>query len=273
MRKRFKYALIAIPVVILLIIAIHVLSALTLDRKIAYTEISFASPDIPQELNGYVVAFITDTHALPKAELEKVVERMNARQIDLLLLGGDFPSKDNAPWRSMEVLEQTRTTDGIFGVDGNHDNWWELFAAMQAHGIRPLNNAGLYLRPGFYLAGVADLWRRQPEVVKAVQNADMQDFVLLVSHNPDVAMQQDTTKVDLMLSGHTHGGQITFFGLWAPRLWPMPGITAYGHKFKAGWVKAPYDTTVFVSRGAGPLETAPRVFARPQIIFITLTSQ
>lgn len=273
MRRPVKYIVLAAMVLFFVTVGIHVISALTLDRMIAYTEVSFSSPEIRPELDGYVVAFITDTHALSKAKLETVVTRLNERQIDLLLLGGDFPSEGDAPWRSMAVLAHTQTRDGIFGVDGNHDKSWELFPAMEAHGIRPLDNTGLYLRPGFYLAGVADLWRREPDVVKAVQNANPKDFVLLVSHNPDVSMRQDTSKVDLMLSGHTHGGQITLFGLWAPRLWPMPGITDYGHKFKSGWATAQHGTKVYVSRGTGPLETAPRIFARPQVIFITLKSQ
>lgn len=273
MRRPLKHIVLTARILIFGTIAIHLVAALTLDRMLAYTEVSFSSPDIRPELDGYVIAFITDTHALPKAKLEAVVTRLNERCIDLLLLGGDFPSQGDAPWRSMSVLGQAQTRDGIFGVDGNHDKSWELFAAMEAHGILPLDNAGLYLRSGFYLAGVADLWCRQPDVVKAVQNADAKDFVMLVSHNPDVSMQQNTSKVDLMLSGHTHGGHMTFFGLWAPRLWPMPGITDYGHKFKSGWAVAPHGTKVYVSRGLGPLETAPRVFASPQVVFITLKSQ
>ena len=269
MRLKRKRIYTIVLMLILLIAGLHVISTLTLDRMIAYTEVSFQSDKISADLDGYVIAFITDTHALPKKELEKVVAQMNNRHINLLLLGGDFPSKDDAPMRSMGILGQTQTTDGIFGVDGNHDNFWELFAAMEAYNICPLNNDGLYIHPRFYLAGVADLWRRTPDVAKAVQKATPNDFVLLVSHNPDVAMQQNTTKVDLMLSGHTHGGQITFLGLWAPRLWPLSGITAYGHKFKSGWVNL-HNTTVFVSRGAGPLETVPRVFASPQVVFITL---
>lgn len=270
MRLKRKLAIKIIVLIIVLLIGIHVLSALTLDRMIHYTEISYRSAKITPALDGYVIAFITDTHALPKARLEQVVDRLNARGIDLLLLGGDFPAADGAPMRSMTVLGRTQSTDGIFGVDGNHDNFTELFAAMQANGIQPLDNDGVHLQPGFYLAGVADLWRRQPDVSTAIRNAMTEDFILLVSHNPDVAMLQDNARVDLILSGHTHGGQITFLGLWAPRLWPMPGITAYGHKFKDGWALTPQSTAVFVSRGVGPLETAPRIFARPQVIFITL---
>lgn len=270
MPPKRKHILRLTLLVIMLIVGIHIASALTLDRVIHYTEICYRSAKIGPELDGYVLAFITDTHALPKAELEKVVDRLNARDIDLLLLGGDFPAASGAPMRSMTVLGRTQTRDGIFGVDGNHDNFMELFAAMAANGIHPLDNAGLHIRPGFYLAGVADLWRRRPDVARAIQNAAPEDFILLLSHNPDAAMLQDNSRVDVMLSGHTHGGQITFFGLWAPRLWPMPGITAYGHKFKSGWAITPNNTAVFVSRGAGPLETAPRVFARPQVVFITL---
>lgn len=84
-------------------------------------------------------------------------------------------------------------------------------------------------------------------------------------------MQQDMSKVDLTLSGHTHGGQATFFGIWAPRL-AWPGISDYGEKFKVGWAISQSGTPVYVSRGTGSIYGVfggydipiPRVFARPE---------
>lgn len=271
MRKYAKHIRRGLLALILMIIVIHVVSALTLDRRIRYTETSFAAPEIPAELDGYVIALVTDTHELAPEKLRQVVAKMNARKVDLLLLGGDYAAGDGL-WQTMEILSQTKTTDGIYGVDGNHDNYWELYKAMRKFGITPLDNRGLYVRPGFYLAGVPDAWIREPDVVKATANAEPVDFVLLLSHNPDVSMQQDTAKVDVMLSGHTHGGIMTFFGVWAPALY---FISDYGHKFKGGWVATPNNTAVFVSRGAGShkvegVPVLPRIFAPPEVVYLTL---
>ena len=247
----------------------HIIHAATLDRIIEYKVVPFRSKKVPPELDGYKIAFVTDTHNISEVRLQKVVDTLNAKQIDLLMLGGDFAETKAKMQKSIALLSQIAAIDGIFGVEGNHDNYQELFAAMREHGITPLSNSGTYARKNFYLAGVEDLRLHKPDVAKAIAGAKADDFVILISHNPDVAMSasQDTTGVDLILSGHTHGGHITFFGLWKPAL---RFVTNYGNRFAGGWAKSRDNTPVFVSRGVGEHRGLPRVFARPQVILITL---
>jgi len=274
MRKKSKVTriiavLIAIPIAI--VAAIHITHALTLDRVIEYTEVPFYSARIPVEMDGYRVAFITDTHRISDAKLQEVVDRLNEWQADILLLGGDLGSRrDGDPRRTIEALAQVVTTDGIFGVEGNHDKYRELFPVMEANNMTPLSNSGLLIRESFYLAGVEDKWNRDPDIAQATADAGPDDFVILISHNPDISMRQDTSNIDLILSGHTHGGQITFFGIYAPALWPRH-ITHYGQRFMSGWAESRDGTPIYVSRGTG--EYLPRVFARPQVILITLYSE
>ncbi len=87
---------------------------------------------------------------------------------------------------------------------------------------------------------------------------------MLVSHEPDFAEELQPGAADLMLSGHTHGGQLTFFGLWAP----VVG-SEYGQKYRTGTVTNG-STTVIVSNGIGTILPPLRFFARPQIVVITL---
>lgn len=255
-----------------IIALVHVISALTLDQRIEYKRITFSSAKVPMEMNGYLIAFITDTHAMTVQNLEEVVLELNRAQPDLLLLGGDFPSSAGAPERSMKVLSHIVATDGIYGVEGNHDNYLTLFAAMEQYSMQPLSNSGVRIREHFYLAGVEDLWKRNPNIAAAIENAQADDFVLLITHNPDLTMIQDTTSVDLILSGHTHGGQITFFGIWAPELSVRRTITGYGQRFMSGWARSRDGTPVYVSNGTGYLANIPRVFARPQVILMTLAA-
>ena len=260
----------SILLILLLIVLIHAFHAMTLDRVIVYSEITFSSPNIPAELDGYIIAFVTDIHAETDRRLRSVVTELQQRQIDLLLLGGDFTFDHDELDRTMALIAQITATDGIFGVDGNHDDYQALFAAMQAHGITPLSNSGLYIRDGFYLAGVEDLWNRNPNIATAIAGAGADSFVLLVSHNPDVSMQQDTTGVDLILSGHTHGGQLNFFNLWSLGL-ETRVISHYGERFRQGWAESRDGTPVYVCRGIG--EYYPRVFARPEVTLITLVRE
>jgi len=247
----------------------HIVHALTLDRMIQYVEVDFQSPAVPVEMNGYRIAFITDTHELEEddATLWEIVEELNDREIDLLLFGGDFTARTGAP-NTLGILSHIETADGVFGVEGNHDIFWNLSAAMESHGMRLLSNEGLHIRDNFFLAGVEDLSIGNPDIAVATQNTNSDDFVLLLSHHPDLSMRQDTHDVDLILSGHTHGGQITFFGVWAPYLTFTSYITAYGQRFRSGWAESLDGTPVFVSNGVG--DYFPRVFARPQVIIMTL---
>ena len=254
--------------VVALIVLVHLIHAVTLDRIVVYREISFTSPDLPAEMDGYRIAFVTDIHALDGHDrrLQRIVEELSTRQIDLLLIGGDIArSRDLEP--AIELLSQVVTNDGIFGVEGNHDHYEALFAAMEAHGITPLSNSGVYIREHFYLAGVEDLWNRNPDVAEAIRGAGPDSFVLLLSHNPDVTMQQDTTAVHLILSGHTHGGQFNFFGRWSIGL-DSRVISEYGTRFRSGWAESRDGTPVYVCQGIG--EYYPRVFARPEVTLLTL---
>ena len=264
--------LIVCVIIFIVIILIHVVSLFTMDKIIEYKEISFKSTKVSTNINGYKIAFITDTHSMTVDDLNMIVPKLNELEINILILGGDFPSKNDAPKHSMEVLSKIKTTDGIYGVEGNHDNYIKLFEAMELYSIYPLANSGTSVRDGFFVAGVEDLWNRKPDVEKAIDGAKEEDFVLLVSHNPDVAMKYDLTGVDLMLSGHTHGGQVTFFGIWAPALTLRKNITEYGQRFMSGWSKSKDNVPVYVSNGTGYLTDVPRLFARPQIIIITLES-
>ena len=253
---------------------VHIIHALTLDRIIEYREETFYSARLPEHLDGYRIAFVVDVHAMPHDELEEVVRQINSRDVDLLLLGGDFSLRDGHYRRSMEILSRTETTDGIFGVEGNHDNYVRLFAAKEAYGIVPLSNSGLHIQDRFFLAGLEDLWNRRPCIATATYRADTDDFVLLLTHNPDVSMQQDTSNVDLILAGHTHGGQITLFGQWALYFTFRSSITNYGQRFASGWSTSRHGTPVYVSRGTTvQYYSIPRIFARPQVIILTLRSE
>lgn len=275
MKKALKHIWRVFFGLFLLIVAIHAVSALTWDRKMQYTETTFTSPKIGPELDGYVIAFVTDTHELPAAKLKAVADNISARNVGVLLLGGDYHEFDAET--TMAILGKVQTKNGVFGVEGNHDRAPKIFALMQKHGITSLDNSGTVLKKGLYLAGVADLWNRWPDIAAAVKNAQSEDLVLLASHNPDVAMEYDTAGVDIMLCGHTHGGEMTFFGLWAPAL--SIGVTQCGQKFKGGWTDNGKGTFVYVSRGTGLRQRRglpflwPRVFCPPQVVFLTLKAK
>jgi predicted MPP superfamily phosphohydrolase len=233
-------------------------------------------PRLPRAFDGTTVAFLTDIHHGPYVSLDSVaaiVRTTLALQPDLVLLGGDYSSKDGKYVRPcFEVLAGLRAPRGVYGVLGNHDYWHglaETKAEFRAAGITELTNSGVWLtRRGerFRLAGVDDLWEGRPDLAAALGDASQADACLLVSHNPDFAETLRDARVGLVLSGHTHGGQVVVPGYGAPIV-----PSRYGQKYLKGLVEAP-ATKVYVSRGLGTVTPPMRYNSRPELTLITLRS-
>ena len=265
--RKFRIA-VAIGLTIAFIPVIHIAHSLTLDRTIRYVEIEFNSEFWPADLNGYRIAFMTDIHTITYEDMRKVAAELNERNLNLLLLGGDFSMHHERYQGTVREIAQIGAADGIFGVDGNHDDYKRLFNVMELYGITPFDNSGTHVREGFYIAGVQDMWNRNPDIKAAVESAYADDFVLLISHNPDVSMAQSTHEVDLILSGHTHGGQITFFGY--PIYLLRGRITDYGTYFAHGFANSKDGVPVFTSNGIGHYYAIPRIFSRPEVVIFTM---
>lgn len=246
---------------------LHLISTATVDRTLQYKHLECRSEKIPPALDGYTAAFLTDIHGTPLQELNALADALNTMEINLLLLGGDFPAAKQLP-ECLDVLSAIHAPDGCYSVEGNHDDADTLREALRSRSMHLLENSGVRVREGLYLAGVEDLWNRVPDVEQAVEGKAEGDFTLLLSHNPDVAALQDLAEADLTLCGHTHGGEVTLFGLWGPA---MRRTSAYGQRFRSGWCRSDAGTDVYVSNGVGK-HFILRVFAPPQVIVLTLRS-
>jgi len=266
-RKKFKVAA-AVGLIFSLILSLHIGHSLVFRNTIRFVEMEFRSANWDMGMDGYRIAFMVDFHIMANDSMRAIISELNDKNIDLLLLGGDFSVRNDHYRETLAEIAQAITTDGIFGVEGNHDDYIRLFSAKIQNGIVPLDNSGVRIRENFFLAGVADMWNRSPSIEQAVANANVDDFVLLISHNPDVSMLQDTTGIDLILSGHTHGGQITFFG-FPFYLW-RGSITNYGTRFAYGFAPSRDGTPVFTSSGIGIYYQIPRIFTRSEVVIFTM---
>jgi predicted MPP superfamily phosphohydrolase len=243
-------------------------------RTVRVREFVIASPDVPPAFDGFRIAFISDIHHGPYLSRERVaalVAQVNSIAPDLVLMGGDYIHQGgNYIDSCFDELGKLKASAGVCGVLGNHDHWdgaRQAWAAMRKNGIGILDNAGFWLRRGqdkIRIGGVGDLWTDRQVLATAIGAAADKDFVILVSHNPDYAESLHTKKIDLMLSGHTHGGQVTLFGLFAPIL---PTIT--GQKYRSGEVDVP-DMKVIVSNGTGTITPPVRFFAPAEIVVVRL---
>ena len=233
-------------------------------------------PHLPQAFDGTTVALLTDIHHGPFTSLDYVnaiVRTTLTLRPDLIVLGGDYSLKEGKYIRPcFDAMAALNAPLGVYGVLGNHDYWHgleETREGFRTAGIGELTNRGVWLeRDGsrFRLAGVDDLWMGKVDVKAALGDATPEDACLLLSHNPDVAEKMRDSRVGLMLSGHTHGGQVVFPTGDAPFV-----PSHYGTKYLKGLVQAP-NTKVYISRGLGTTSAPFRVGSRPELTLITLHS-
>lgn len=244
--------------------------------KWEHREIPIAN--LPPAFDGYRIALLSDLHYprwTHKAFVQRALTLANKFDPDLLAIPGDICDKRPHQKRFVPSLaglfDTARTRDGIVATLGNHDH------AMDVAGLRrelaehtPVrlieNKATLIERGGQQIAvgGVGDLWEGIVAPHEAFADVPPGIPRLLLSHNPDVAeIISPELRVDLMLSGHTHGGQVRVpFG-------PAPHVgSRYGNKFRAGLAQGK-GCRVYVTRGVCSTRHL-RFWCPPEVTGITL---
>ncbi|MGC9367221.1 MAG: metallophosphoesterase [bacterium] len=237
-------------------------------------EDTIIDPDLPPAFDNFKIVFISDIHHGPyfsRSRVKQLVSRINDIEPDLILLGGDYVHRHPRYIKScFEELAKLQADYGVWGVLGNHDHWEGKklsLAYMDSAGIEVLDNAGFWIvnnEDSIRLGGVGDMWEDRQDLTELLDKVNSDHFVILISHNPDFAEYLYTDLVDLMLCGHTHGGQITFFNLWAPIL-----PSEFGQKYRSGRIETS-STTIIVSNGVGTITPPVRFCCPPQINIITL---
>jgi predicted MPP superfamily phosphohydrolase len=237
---------------------------------------TIAVPHLPAAFEGLTIAFLTDLHHGRYTSLHyirTVVDVTNAQRPDIIALGGDYAHAHRrylAP--CFEVLAELKARLGVFGVLGNHDHWYDsrlTHECMRRAHIADLTNTGYWLVQSssrLRLGGVDDFWEGAQDLAAALGDAKPDDACILLSHNPDYVESITDRRVGLVLSGHTHGGQIVLPGVGAPY---VPSI--YGQKYLHGLVRTDF-TQVYVSRGLATIGPPLRIGARPEITLIRLTA-
>jgi predicted MPP superfamily phosphohydrolase len=228
-------------------------------------------PDLPAELDGTTVAQLTDLHRghnTPDATIHQAIEATVALDPDLIVLTGDFVDHDPKDAIALqEMLKPLTARLGVWGCLGNHDYHGDaekVVDHLTAEGrVRMLRNASHQIAPGLWIAGIEDMVRGFPNPHKALSGIPDSAAAIFLTHNP-VGVWSCADKPHLVLSGHTHGGQIRIPGM-TPRL--PPGMT--GFPLVAGW--GLFDRArLYVSRGVGMSMFPLRLRCRPEVACFTL---
>jgi predicted MPP superfamily phosphohydrolase len=239
-------------------------------------------------LAGLRLVQLTDLHHgpwVPLSYIEHVVATANALRPDVVLLTGDYVHRSTAYIDPVAAaLAKLAPAIGVVAVLGNHD-WWEdgprTRASLERAGIPLIDNDRRFITPdrklasfagdGLCIAGVGDYYEDAQRYDLALDGVPDDTPRLLLSHNPDVAEDRSFHaaghRVDLMISGHTHGGQVYVPGLGTPIV-----PSRYGQKYARGLVRGP-TCPVFICRGIGLTVLPVRVGIRPELAVLELQPQ
>lgn len=242
-------------------------------------------PRLQPAFAGYRIVQLSDIHVdhtwMDKKRLEAIVALANEQKPDLIVVTGDFVTYVRQDTKDvLSTLQALQAHDGIFGILGNHDYWSNPSAVrtyIAAFGIEELKDRVTTIHRGsqaLHLVGMDDLWisayepAPNPWIFQAlltslVKQLPEEGTAILLVHEPDFAdVAANSKRIDLQLSGHSHGGQVRFPLLNAPVVPPL------GQKYVAGFYKVG-SMQHYTSRGLGMVSPQVRINCRPEIAVFT----
>jgi predicted MPP superfamily phosphohydrolase len=241
-------------------------------------------------IRGLRIVIIGDFHVGPfksRRFLERVINKVNAQEPDLVLLVGDFLFNRFASPKPLSVLSKIKSKYGCFAVLGNHENGHvlrhrkhkqkethetPLVQTLRTAGIRTLHNEtaiiNLNKHTQLCLVGIEDLWSGLDDLPQALSTVPKGMPSILLSHNPDIILDPDSRKVDMIVSGHTHAGQVRI-----PFIGAIGTIAQeIGQKYDQGIFPLSDNTQLVITRGLGEASVPFRFCAPPEVLVLTTTA-
>jgi predicted MPP superfamily phosphohydrolase len=221
----------------------------------------------PAPLAGLRIGFLTDLHRSATVSHEMIagaVQLVMSHQPDLIVIGGDYVTNRDRRYiqPAAEALAGLSAPHGVFAVLGNHDDERDVPAALAARGFTVLKDdrTRVAIRgESIDIAGLRYWTHRIADITRVLKKA--LPTLVLIAHTPKRLIEAASLSVPLLLSGHTHGGQIVLPGLGAVAAREFPVIAGSAHR---------ENTTVFVSRGVGTVYVPVRLNCPPEVAVLTI---
>lgn len=270
MRKKHWWIL---PVLAILVI----LTLIALDERLILRTYTVVSPKLTAEVR---LAVVTDFHSSDNAD--DVVAMVASCAPDAVLMVGDMFDDDTAnrpPERTLSLMRQLSALYPCYYVSGNHEAWTgemdALYQQTEEAGVTVLRmSSGVLTVRGqrIALCGIPDPYEMvysgapdtEEQLRQALEDVDSADFTVLLAHRPELLAKYAQFPLDLVVSGHAHGGQVripgVLNGLYAPNQGWFPKL--------AGGAYTQDGTTLIVSRGLAVRTRLPRIFNRPEVVLV-----
>ncbi len=218
---------------------------------------------------------VADLHVGPYKRTrwaQHVVDRVMSLDPEIIFIPGDFIFSGSDEIQYLDPLKDLSAPHGVFAVTGNHDYTKnadrKVIAKLEELGITVLQNESKKINVAgteIYIAGINDLWNGA-NVYNALRDFSDTDNIILLSHNPDVVMFTASKRADLVISGHTHGGQIRL-----PFIGPVPNLpTELGRAYDQGLFNYE-EIQLFITSGVAETGARARLFNPPEINMLTIS--
>lgn len=227
---------------------------------------------LPQELDGMTIVQLTDIHHSPftdREQVERAIQTANSLEPDIIALTGDYVSHERSFISPVAgLLGKLKARYGVYAILGNHDHWTDaalITDLFRLEGIKVLINDGFRFEANgasFWLAGVDDTMVGLEDLPQALTGSKEEEMKLLLAHNPVILRRAARAGIDLVLSGHTHGGQVT--------LRPERDKQGRPRRRMLRGLGKRYETQIYVSRGIGTVVLPVRYGSLPEVSHLTL---
>ena len=249
--------------------------------KIKHLEINLNATIQPEKIR---LAFVSDFHAGPYKKnffISRVVNKIIKQNPDVILLGGDFIENKESASYYLRPLKKLAEQYPTFAVMGNHEYNLSKFRGPKQKNrsqtlrrlfkewhIPILDNQTQVVRTDkgwINITGLPEIWTGEANIAIAEYNSDPRAPKILLCHNPEIIIDQKANDFDLILSGHTHGGQVRL--PWIGSVPPLP--TSLGRSYDRGLFKLK-NGYLYITAGIGTNLTRARLFNPPEITIIDL---
>ena len=269
-RKKIKARIKTARILFVACIFCIILSIFNATQMPNLTRTDIYLPNLARESTILMMSDLHLSRIISTKKAEKIIDLANAQDADIIVLVGDIiDSRPDIMEDFLPILSKLHAKNGVYFALGNHEFIFDANKSIEIikslKNIIPLVNQGVIIDNNYNLLGISDLSAIRfggdivPDLDSALKGTDANLPKILLSHQPNIIKHIDTKKVDLILSGHTHGGQIFPFSIGA----------YFGNPFLYG-LKNMGDFQLYISQGAHLAVTYGRFLSRAEINLITL---
>ena len=228
-----------------------------IERYIVLTNVYRVSvPNLPRAFSGFRIVQLSDLHygfLVPLGLIRHVVERANRLKPDLIVCTGDYVHERNSTAQINQVwpvLSRLKAPSGVYSILGNHDHWADT--AQSDYWLKRTRQDLRHMvvrvereKQNLWLAGAGDLWEDHRDLDIMLSKIPDSGCRIVLAHNPDSADTAFSKRIDLMISGHTHGGQVDvpFLG--------TPVLPVRNKNYSSGLKRSVRGSKIFISKGIG----------------------